>query len=61
MNRPELESLTYFPITRELAWRRYLAAIRTAEPEQYGQIEEAAWAELQEMLAHVAPGPVPAA
>ena len=61
MDRRTIDTLTYLPITRELAWRRYLLAVRAADPDSYAQVEEEAWAELEEMLARIAPDPVPAA
>ena len=61
MDRRTLDTLTYFPVTEELAWRRYLAQIRTAEPGDYAAREEAAWLELQATLARLAPDPLHAA
>ena len=44
-----------------MAWQRYLDTIRHADPEEYSAVEEAAWEQLQEMLARAASGSVPAA
>jgi hypothetical protein len=61
MDRKTIDTLRYFPISPETAWRRYLQAVREAEPDEYVLIEEAAWAELQDTLERAERGPVPAA
>ena len=60
MDKRTLETLTFFPVTREMAWRRYLAQTRAAALEEYAEVEQAAWGELQHMLAQLE-DPVPAA
>jgi hypothetical protein len=44
-----------------VAWQRYLDTIRHADAEEYSSVEEAAWEQLQEMLARAASGSAPAA
>jgi hypothetical protein len=44
-----------------MALQRYLDTIRHADPEEYPAVEEAAWEQLQEMLARAASGSAPAA
>jgi hypothetical protein len=61
MNPKTLDTLRYFPIPREMAWQRYLNTTRHADPEEYAAVEEAAWEQLQEMLARAASGSAPAA
>jgi hypothetical protein len=61
MNPKTLDTLRYFPITPEVAWQRYLDIVRHADPAEYSSVEEAAWAQLQEMLARAASSSVPAA
>jgi hypothetical protein len=61
MNPKTLDTLRYFPVPREVAWQRYLDTIRHADPEEYSSVEEAAWEQLQEMLARAASGSAPAA
>jgi hypothetical protein len=61
MNPKTLDTLRYFPVTREVAWQRYLDTIRHADAEEYSFVEEAAWAQLQETLARAASSSVPAA
>jgi len=61
MNPKTLDTLRYFPVTREVAWQRYLDTIQHADAEEYASVEEAAWEQLQEMLARAASGSAPAA
>ena len=61
MNQKTLDTLRYFPVAPEVAWQRYLDTIRHADPEEYSAVEEAAWQQLQTMLARAASGSVPAA
>jgi len=61
MNQKTLDTLRYFPVAPEVAWQRYLETIRHADPEEYSAVEEAAWEQLQAMLARAASGSVPAA
>jgi hypothetical protein len=61
MDRTTIDTLRYFPIPPEAAWRRYLEVVREAGPDEYIVIEEAAWAELQDALERSGRGPVPAA
>jgi hypothetical protein len=53
--------LSYFPVSAETAWRRYLDVVRAAPPEGYVEAEEAAWDELQASLARVRTRPAGAA
>ena len=43
MNQKTLDTLRYFPVAPEVAWRRYLDTIRHADPAEYSTVEEAAW------------------
>ena len=61
MDRKTIDTLRYFPIPPETAWRRYLETVREAGPDEYAVIEEAAWQELQETLERAGGGSVPAA
>jgi len=61
MPRDHDAMLRYFPITREAAWRRYLEAVRSADPDGYADAEEAAWLELLADLTRVAERPAGAA
>ena len=61
MNQKTLDTLRYFPVAPEVAWRRYLDTIRHADPAEYSTVEEAAWEQLQTTLAGAASGSVPAA
>jgi hypothetical protein len=61
MNPKTLDTLRYFPVPREVAWQRYLDTIRHADAEEYTSVEEAAWDQLQEMLARAASDSAPAA
>jgi hypothetical protein len=61
MNPKTLDTLRYFPVPRDVAWKRYLDTIRHADPDEYSAVEEAAWEQLQEMLARAASGSAPAA
>jgi hypothetical protein len=53
--------LSYFPVTREAAWRRYLEVVRSATPDGYTEAEEAAWEELQASLSRAPRRPAGAA
>lgn len=44
------------PIAVSLAWRRYLVTTRTAAPDAYERVEEAAWARLRSELQAVERG-----
>jgi len=55
------DRLRFFPITAEAAWRRYLEVVRSADPDEYAAVEEAAWAVLQEALERAEQRPMPAA
>jgi hypothetical protein len=61
MNQKTVDTLRYFPVTPEVAWQRYLDTIRHADTETYSAVEEAAWEQLQAMLARAASGSAPAA
>jgi hypothetical protein len=61
MNPKTLDTLRYLAVPPKVAWQRYLDTIRHADPEEYSAVEEAAWEQLQAMLARAASGAVPAA
>jgi hypothetical protein len=54
-------TLRYLPITREAAWRHYLDAVRGAPCDEYAEVEQAAWAELQAALERIPAHPAGAA
>jgi phage-related protein len=54
-------TLRYLPITREAAWRHYLDAVRGAAGNEYAEVEQAAWAELQAALERIPSHPAGAA
>jgi hypothetical protein len=58
-NRPT--TLRHFPVTREAAWRRYLETVRSAGDEDYCDVEQAAWSELQAALTRIPAHPAGAA
>jgi hypothetical protein len=54
-------TLRYLPITREAAWQHYLDTVRGASGDEYAEIEQTAWAELQAALDRIPAHPAGAA
>ena len=52
---------TLFPLSAEVAWKRYLESTQTLDGESYKMAEEDAWAELQVALGRLPRPPLDAA
>jgi hypothetical protein len=52
---------TLFPLSPEVAWKRYLEATQELNGESYNLVEEDAWAELQVALGRLPRPPLDAA
>jgi hypothetical protein len=52
---------TLFPLSAEVAWRRYLEATQDLDGEEYAATEEDAWEELQIALGRLPRQPLNAA
>jgi hypothetical protein len=54
------DTITQFPLSQRVVWLRYLERTREAG-DDYPEVEEAAWDELQEALARIPGSPEDAA
>jgi hypothetical protein len=54
------DTITQFPLSQRVVWLRYLERTREAG-EDYAQVEQAAWDELQQALARIPGSPDAAA
>jgi hypothetical protein len=52
---------TLFPLSAEVAWKRYLESTQSLDGESYKMAEEDAWAELQVALGRLPRPPLDAA
>ncbi|HEX3330896.1 MAG TPA: hypothetical protein VHS27_13310 [Gaiellales bacterium] len=57
---PTADTITQFPLSQRVVWLRYLERTREAG-DDYAEVEEAAWAELQQALARIPGSPEDAA
>lgn len=57
---PTADTITQFPLSQRVVWLRYLERTREAGDE-YAEVEEAAWDELQQALARIPGSPEDAA
>lgn len=57
---PTADTITQFPLSQRVVWLRYLERTREAG-DDYGEVEEAAWDELQKALARIPGSPEDAA
>ena len=56
-----IDTITLFPLSAEVAWQRYLEVTRSADAEDYEQVEKDAWEQLQLSLSRVHSAPTPVA
>jgi len=49
---PTVDTITQFPLSQRVVWLRYLERTRDAG-DDYAEVEEAAWEELQAALARI--------
>jgi hypothetical protein len=54
------DTITQFPLSQRVVWLRYLERTREAG-DDYAEVEEAAWDELQQALARIPSSPEDAA
>ena len=57
---PTADTITQFPLSQRVVWLRYLEQTREAGDE-YAEVEQAAWAELQAALERIPAHPAGAA
>jgi hypothetical protein len=57
---PTADTITQFPLSQRVVWLRYLERTREAG-DDYAEVEEAAWDELQQALARISGSPEDAA
>ncbi|HET7380005.1 MAG TPA: hypothetical protein VFJ24_08195 [Gaiellales bacterium] len=57
---PTADTITQFPLSQRVVWLRYLERTREAG-DDYAEIEQAAWEELQAALARIPRSPEDAA
>jgi hypothetical protein len=57
---PTADTITQFPLSQRVVWLRYLERTREAG-DDYADIEQAAWEELQAALGRIPPRPEDAA
>jgi hypothetical protein len=56
-----IDTISLFPLSAEIAWRRYLDETRSLDPDDYERGEADAWDRLQGALGRVRPDPRDAA
>ena len=57
---PSVDTITQFPLSQRVVWLRYLERTREAG-DDYAEVEQAAWEELQAALARIPRTPEDAA
>ncbi len=57
---PTADTITQFPLSQRVVWLRYLERTREAG-DDYAEVEQAAWEELQEALTRIPRAPEDAA
>ncbi|HKV66585.1 MAG TPA: hypothetical protein VJN72_00750 [Gaiellales bacterium] len=57
---PTADTITQFPLSQRVVWLRYLERTREAG-DDYAEVEEAAWDELQQALTRIPGSPEDAA